>query len=206
MEMHYEILDERRKSVCNGLSSFKDRFYLAGGTGLALMIGHRESIDFDFFSQNSFDPEAIFGELAEIFPQYPITKIQEGRDTLTVMVNNVKVSFLVYNYALMKPLNDETNFRIAAIEDIGCMKLSAILSRSLLKDYVDLYFILKKISLTELLFLAEQKYPHTDKNLYLKSLTYFEEIEDEPLIYKEGFEVSFDEVKRFLVRLVKGVF
>jgi hypothetical protein len=47
--MHYEILDENRIKILPLLKNFKDDFYLAGGTGLALQIGHRDSIDFDFF-------------------------------------------------------------------------------------------------------------------------------------------------------------
>src|SRR3989344_955285 len=103
--MFYDILDKKRIEILSFFNLFKDRFYLAGGTGLALQIGHRDSIDFDFF----------------------------------------KLSFFRYPYILIKDCLDEENLRIASIEDIACMKLSAIVSRAVEKDFVDLYFIIKKI-------------------------------------------------------------
>lgn len=85
------------------------------------------------------------------------------------------------------------------------MKLSAIISRSVLKDYVDLYFILNRVQLENLLDLAEKKFPNFNRNLVLKSLTYFEDIIIEPIIYKHDQAVSFEVIKQFLERQVKEV-
>ena len=95
---------------------------------------------------------------------------------------------------------------IAPLQDIGCMKLSAILDRSLEKDYVDLYFILKQVPLAELLTLCSQKFPTLDSGLVLKSLVYFDDIAREPILFKEGNEVSFEEIRRFLEETVQSYF
>ena len=70
MALHYEILDDTRRTLLPRLIPLKTRFYLAGGTGLALQIGHRESVDFDFFSRDEFAPDALARDVAQmLLPQ-----------------------------------------------------------------------------------------------------------------------------------------
>ena len=83
------------------------------------------------------------------------------------------------------------------------MKLSAITSRSTLKDYVDLYFILKEYTLEELFNACKNKFPNLDLGLILKSLVYFEDIDEEPINFKEGNHVSLEEVKQKLTDEVR---
>ena len=87
-----------------------------------------------------------------------------------------------------------------SIKDIGCMKLSAIISRATNKDYIDLYYILQRVELLELLKWAEQKFPEIDTNLILKSLVYFEDVEVETINFKHNKEVDFepDSTKKIL--------
>lgn len=92
------------------------------------------------------------------------------------------------------------------IEDIGCMKLSAITNRSLEKDYVDLFFILKRIPLAQLLELSTRKHPTIDQAIILKSLVYFDDVLREPILFKEGHEVSFEDVQTFLRQMVEKYF
>jgi len=202
--MHYNILDEKRKNIMPLLRNFKGRFYIAGGTALAFHLGHRDSIDFDFFSSNDFDRIELFKEITEIFSGHEILKVQDEKNTLTVIIDNdIKLSFFGYKYKLIKPLFEEENIDIASIEDIACMKLAAITSRATNKDYLDLYFILKKFSLADILYFTEEKFPAIDRNLILKSLVYFEDIENEPMVFKEGNEISFNEIKESLKASVK---
>jgi hypothetical protein len=204
--MFYDILDKKRLEILPLLKVFKDRFYLAGGTGLALQLGHRDSIDFDFFTAESFDTEAFYAELLEIFSGRKIVKVLESRDSLDVIIDGkIKLSFLRYPYVLLKPALNEENFKIASIEDIACMKLSAIVSRATLKDYADLYFVMNKVSLLSLLEMARQKMPDLDQNLILKSLVYFEDIAKEHIVFKHNFEVSFTNIKKFLEQQVKKI-
>lgn len=204
--MHYEILDEQRRNILPLLGGIKNTFYLAGGTALALQMGHRDSIDFDFFSEQPIDTQRFFETLREIFQQYALVKIQEETNTLSVIVDErIKISFFTYTYPLLNNLIDEENLRMASVEDIACMKLSAITGRASNKDYIDLYYILQTIPLSDLLLQAQKKFPLLDRNLILKSLVYFDDISHEPILFKEGKEVSFDTVQTFLENEVKKI-
>ncbi|MBI4097416.1 MAG: nucleotidyl transferase AbiEii/AbiGii toxin family protein [Candidatus Levybacteria bacterium] len=202
--LHLKVLDKKRQQLLFLLQPLKNRFYLAGGTALALMFGHRDSIDFDFFSEEEFETEELYKKLQDIFKQKSIKKIQEENNTLTILLDNeVKISFFSYPYKMLDAFIDEGNIRLASLVDIGCMKLSTIVSRSTIKDYVDLYFILKQEKLEELLSGCLQKYPQIDRMLILKSLVYFDDIEAVPLKFMPGKEVKLEEVKRFFEQLVK---
>jgi predicted nucleotidyltransferase component of viral defense system len=186
------------------LKDLKKGFYLAGGTGLALQIGHRDSVDFDFFNEKDIDTKKLFDGLVEIFKEHELLKIQEGNNTLSVLIDqSIKLSFFTYKYKLLNKTIDEEYLRLASVEDIGCMKLSAITGRASNKDYVDLYYILHSLELKDLLDKALEKFPNLDGNLILKSLVYFEDIEDEPIIYKNNNYIDLKEVHQFLIQKVK---
>lgn len=201
--MHWEILDKNRTEILPLLAEFKDQFYLAGGTALALQLGHRDSIDFDFFLQNEFSNDILFKKIENVFSNYKIVKTQDEKDTLTVKINeNIKLSFFTYRYVLVKPLIKTEYFDLASIEDIACMKLSAIVSRYLLKDYVDIYWILHQIKLSDLLILNQHKLQNLDINLVLKSLVYFDDVVPEKITFKNNKDVDFETVKEFLRKVV----
>jgi len=196
--LHWEILDEGRIKLLPSLIPFKETFYLAGGTALALLIGHRDSIDLDFFSAESFSTPQLFNKLNSIFPGRRLLKVQEEKDTLTVLADKIKISFFAYPYKLVNPLILSESINLAAIEDIGLMKFSAITGRAVFKDYVDLYWILRIIPLADLLILFNRKYENLDVTLVLKSLVYFDDVVEEPVNYKGINLVSFDTIKSFL--------
>ena len=196
--MFYNILDKKRLAILPLLKNFKKDFYLAGGTGLALQLGHRDSIDFDFFSKNNINTQELFLKIKDVFKNHKILKTQEEKNTLTVFIDeNIKLSFFTYNYKLIEKLINEPNLRIASILDIACMKLSAIVSRATNKDYIDLYFIIKKIPLKLILNKLNKKLPELDINLVLKSLVYFEDINKEPIKFKNNSNLNFNIVKDF---------
>ena len=202
-EFYWDILDSKRINILPLLKKFKENFYLAGGTALALQLGHRDSIDFDFFSKKSFSTKSLTKKAEQIFQNHKVVKIQEEENTLTFIIDDtVKISFFSYPYELIEPLLDEDNFKMASLNDIGAMKLSAITSRSVLKDYVDLYFILHQMSLEELLQLTKEKFPTLDINLILKSLVYFDDVQKEPILFKHDENVEFKSVKKYLSKIV----
>ncbi len=204
MRMHYEALDEKRRALLPALGAFKNDFYLAGGTALALQIGHRVSVDFDFFTEEGFDTEVLYEQVQKTFGQVPRT--QESVHTLAVVAeNDVRISFMRYRYPLLAACVDTEHLRLASMPDIGCMKLGAIVSRAELKDYVDLFFILKQLSLTELLTNLSKKIPSLDQNLVLKALVSFDDIAREPIDFIKGNEVTFDEMRELIVQNVKSV-
>lgn len=202
--MFYDILDAKRRQVLPLLKNFKADFYLAGGTGLALQLGHRDSIDFDFFSPKPINTIALYKKIKDIFTGHKIEKVQEEKDTLTIFIDDgIKISFFSYSYKLIGKVIQEENLNIASIIDIACMKLSAIVSRATNKDYVDLYFILQDLPLGEILEPLKNKFPDLDINLALKSLVYFKDVKKEPIKFKHQKNIDFASVKSFLERQSK---
>lgn len=114
--------------------------------------------------------------------------------------------FYNYPYPLLKPLLEEEHIKLASAIDIGCMKLSAIVSRATLKDYVDLYFILQSISLKKLLEENKKKHSTLETNLVLKGLIYFDDVSIDPIDFMSDRAVSFDHIKKFLIHKVKKYF
>jgi hypothetical protein len=178
--MFEEAFYPKTKSV---LKLIKDtdilrKFYLAGGTGLAIQLGHRKSIDLDFFTQKFPNHDLLIQSLTPYNPQI----ISQSKGTLDTIIKDVKVSFLKYKYPLIKETKRYKHVKVASVEDIACMKLTAIASRGSKKDFVDLYEVLQDISLKNLLILFEQKYKDVDysKAHILKSLSYFADAKDDP--------------------------
>lgn len=198
--MFWNILDEKRQRALPALGFCRSEgFYLAGGTALALQIGHRDSVDFDFFKNDAFDTALLFEHLRDAFPGFTLVKVQDERNTLSVVAaDSIKLSFMGYRYPLLRPLVWTEHLDLADIADIGCMKLSAITGRGTLKDYVDLYFILQRISLQELLALCTVKLPQLDRALIMKALVYFDDLDDEPILYTKDQAIAFEDVKKFM--------
>lgn len=204
MNIHYGILDDQRINVLPKLLPFRELgFYLAGGTALALQIGHRDSIDFDFFCLDSFDTTSLFSKIEQQFFGHNIVRLQDELNTLEIVVDDViRLSFMTYKYQLIEPVISTDFFDLASIVDIGCMKLSAITSRTAYKDYVDLYFILNEVSLQTLIDSLRVKLPTLDPSLALKSLVYFDDITPEEILYKIN-PVDIEVIKSFLIEQVK---
>ncbi|MEI6378554.1 MAG: nucleotidyl transferase AbiEii/AbiGii toxin family protein [Candidatus Falkowbacteria bacterium] len=203
--MHYDILDKERLAILPLLKTFKRDFYLAGGTALALRLGHRDSIDFDFFCRQDFSTKELFARVKKAFTGFEIEKIQEEKNTLSVLIGHqgkIKLSWFAYDYPLIGKVANEPYLKIASLEDVACMKLQAITGRSVSKDYVDLYYLLQLLPLKKLLVLAEKKYKSNQSNLYLKSLVYFDDIQSEPIKYKIK-KVEFEQIQKSLIGEVK---
>lgn len=198
------ILPKRQKGLFDFLSEqvWLDEFYLAGGTALALQIGHRQSVDFDFFTRCAFDRKAIIRNAARYGTFELFT---EGADTLHGSLNGVQISFFRLEDKVLKKTADFKHLHIASMLDIAAMKLNAVSGRGTKKDFIDLYFLLKEFSLPELFGGYECKYGKAVSNNYhlLKSLTYFGDAENQPSP-KMIVKVSWEEVKRAIMRAVKN--
>lgn len=170
-------------------------FYLAGGTGLALHLGHRRSVDLDFFTEQSFDEEQLLGWLQT---QSRIAVVGKDRHTLHLHIDSVKVSFLGYPYPVLFPFMSIAGVRIADPRDIACMKISAIAGRGTRRDFVDACVVARQHDLGHLLDLFEKKYAAVNYNRVhlLKSLTYFQDAEREPLP-DMLISLSWDDVTQF---------
>ncbi|RDV82358.1 hypothetical protein DXX99_07915 [Ammonifex thiophilus] len=183
-------------------------FYLAGGTGLALQLGHRISEDLDFFSERDFDPEATAHKIAGILP-VQVQSVSEG--TLHLICNKTRVSLLHYPYKVVFPFLCFEGCPVADYRDIAAMKLFAVGQRGFRKDFVDLYFSLcKSLSLDELKQIIDRKCVNVRYNWVhlVRSLGYFADAEKDPmpeLVTPHGPRKmtleEWEEVKRFFLGL-----
>ncbi|HIE53139.1 MAG TPA: hypothetical protein EYP85_15415 [Armatimonadetes bacterium] len=156
-------------------------YYLAGGTAAALQLGHRLSVDLDFFTPQELDTRTLIQHLSQLGS---LTVDREDWGTLIGALRGVRVSFFTYEYPLLEPTVDFEGVTLASLVDIGLMKITAIAQRGGRRDFIDLYLICKEvISLRELLSRLAEKFVGVNYNLchILRSLVYFEDAEMEPL-------------------------
>jgi hypothetical protein len=183
-DLHLDILNECQQQVFFHLAgAFKGTdFYLAGGTALALQIGHRPSIDFDWFVAALGEPEALFQRLRACEIAFNVQSL--SIETVYLEIDTVQVSFIGYDYELLQsPSVCAHGAKLAHTDDIACMKLSAIGSRGSRKDFVDLHFMISQFrSVDEYLGLYQRKYQNRDIGHIIRSLIYFEDAEAEPEI------------------------
>jgi hypothetical protein len=185
-----------------GLAEFKEGFVLYGGTALALQLGHRESVDFDFFTSRSFQP----GDLTSRFHLLNNVEIlQAFPNTLTVIKNGtfgeVKMSFFGgLNLARVAPpiASADNGLRIASVLDLSGTKVKVLQDRAELKDYIDLAAVIRHgISLESAVRSALTIYGNNFNPMpSLKALTYFE---DGDLRHLDA------DTRRLLENAVKGV-
>lgn len=171
--------------------------YLAGGSGLALHLGHRISVDFDFFTPNHFDQEELTQKLAAA-GNFIVDQV--APDTLLGTFEKTKFSIFRYQHDLLFSPSSLWGISIASPQDIGAMKIVAMMERGTKKDFVDLYFLANQanISLDQSLKNYDKKYQKLANNIYsiVRSLSYFVEAEQSkmpPMLKK----VSWQEVKKF---------
>ena len=173
-------------------------FYLAGGTGLALRLGHRRSVDLDFFLGEDFNEDSVLQTLQHL---EGFALVSKGHGTIYANIRKTKVSFLAYSYPILFPSQPFLSVNVADSRDIGCMKISAIASRGTKRDFIDLYFLAQAYSLKQLLEWFTRKFSQTNYSVphILKSLSYFEEAEQDPMPHML-MSVSWEEVKHFFAR------
>lgn len=205
MQIHKEVVDDSTYTLLIDILK-KDEFrnfYLAGGTALALMLGHRKSLDLDFFSQNEF-PNII----SQALPNTQNT-ISIQNNYIEVIIQDVKVMFMYYAYPRQKGLLNLGNIRLADPIDIGLMKLLALQGRTTKKDIVDLYFLDQQIiKLEKLLEIFERAYPDSSFNAYdsFKKLLDLNSIDSSPMpvmLEKFDWDVCMNLVETKIMKHLK---
>lgn len=203
--MYQEVINAKTKRLFKALIKVREirNLYLAGGTALALQLGHRKSIDLDWFSQKDFSITQLKRDLS-FLGNFKVES--EDKNTLNCILDGVKLSFFVYPYRLLFPFINFDSFKLADEGDIACMKIDAISSRGTKKDFIDLYFLIQKHPLDKLLDLFDKKYKGIQYNRLhiLKSLVYFEDAENEPMPIMLK-RVSWLKIKDKLKREVKRI-
>jgi hypothetical protein len=202
---HWEALTPETQKAFERVAQvpFIPEYYLAGGTGLGLHLGHRFSLDLDLFSPN---PDAVGpDERASLRATFddPSLEITYDKDSSFVATwRGVGVSFFRLNlYPLVQPSLLVNGVPLATLEEIGAMKLAATISRGSRKDLVDLYFILQQTSLEALFQVASKKYAHvrTFPASAIRGLAYFDDAEAQPMPLMID-KTPWNKMKRFLER------
>lgn len=186
--LHYETIHTGTLQLLKELQAlpFLQESRLVGGTSLALQLGHRNSIDLDLFGAVQYTSEEIRQALSE---KHTITVIKESPNINIYQIDGVKVDVVNYSYAWIdEPVRSE-DFSLAGVKDIAAMKIAAIIGRGTKKDFIDLFFLLRRFSLQEILNLYMQKYPDGSMFIAMKSISYFDDAESDPM------PVMFEEVR-----------
>ncbi len=197
--MHARTLSLHAQEVLAqlGKTTLLSNMYLAGGSALALYIGHRISHDFDFYIRGNVLALNLARDLAQI-GKFTVDLL-EPPHTLLGEFNGVKISFFRYEYNMLEEYVYYQNVALASIKDIAAMKLSAISGRATKRDYVDLYVLAQQHSFEDMFSWYDRKFGVLGNNTYvmIKSLGYFEDAETD-VLPKLFIDVTWEQVKLFL--------
>jgi len=181
------------------------QFYLAGGTALALQLGHRISIDLDFFPIDREVDDPIRSEIvAALSSVAEVVVLEDVFGNLLMMVDSVRTGFFGYGYPLVSPPLPLDGIQLASLADIGLMKLDAVSDRATRKDFYDLYLIAQSIPLDELVQLSKVKYPlvRDFEFMVYRGLTFFD-VADKQADPDLLIELTWDTVKSFFIDQAK---
>lgn len=207
-KIYWEILNKPQKEVLPKLSFLRGLdAYLAGGTALALQIGHRTSIDFDFYTPKHFKGGALIKIIKKNSPELKVKIIRDTNDTFEAILNSrVRLSLFYYYYKLLKKPASFENTAIISLEDIAAMKLIAISQRGKRRDFIDFYYLLKIFNLQKIMESTEKKYPDFDIYNGLRGLLYFKDVDDDLEISRIKIfdkKLSWKKVKTEIEKKVK---
>jgi hypothetical protein len=210
--IHTNILSEIQVGVLKKIRSLSEQSYLAGGTALALQIGHRTSLDFDFYTKDHFETGLLLKNFQHDLGSVRVDRV--AKDTLILTTEGVSVSVFYYPHELIGDLVLFDGIKLASIEDIAAMKMVAISMRGKRRDFIDAYYLLGKFSLKEIVEFTIKKYPSYQPMVILKGLIYFKDAEDDGLsrgikMFDEKFSWEdakkkiFNEVEKYQLEIIK---
>lgn len=167
-------------------------FNLVGGTALSLKLGHRKSIDIDLFTDNDFEAIRIAEHLSQIHKAEIHGTVKNG---VFCFINDTKVDLIAHQYPILNEVEIADEIRMLSLEDIGAMKLNAILyNGTRLKDFVDIHSLLEQVSLHKLTEAFEKKYPDVNKQMAHTGLLYHEDINMKEKIDFVGRDIPWEEI------------
>ena len=189
---------ELLKAICamNELESFA----LGGGTSLALRMGHRVSIDLDFFTNTNFSTNSVFQIISKKFSSAEL--LFEKNQTMLTTINDIKVDFVLYPFPWLHSFDVIEGIRLLSVEDIIPMKLQAASNRNAKKDYWDIAALLNDYSLPTMLKVFASKFPQIDVGFIIHSLTDYEKADTELDPDTSDDETTWDEIKMQLTNAV----
>ncbi len=204
--MHDEILTENQIKLLGLLPVFKDSYYLAGGTALALQIGHRRSIDFDLLTEYDIEPLKIREKIRRF--NYSIeTTIESTREEYTIVTGGVKITFLHYPFNIEHNIWFDNIITMPDILTISAMKAYTIGRRGKWKDYVDFYFVFKyHYKISDVVQKARQIFSgEFNERLFREQLCYYDDIDYSEEVEYLGQHPSVEEIKEFLINVATEI-
>lgn len=172
--------------------------YLGGGTAIALWIGHRQSVDLDWFTPQEFDEK-----MWQMKWETELSFTLRGRDwqTLVGEIESVKTALYFYKYPLIEATTAYNGLEIAGLKDLAAMKLDAVISRGTKRDFIDLYFLTQKYGIDQMFEYYNQKYGSLeDRELMIrKALVYFREA-DEDEMPRMLVPINWEEIKVYFLK------
>lgn len=206
-KLHLDILDNTRQKLLQKVILVAEDFVLGGGTALSLQIAHRESFDFDFFSEKEI-PKNLIEKLSKELEVKEIT-VDSGDELTFLDSNDVKLTFLFYHFKSYFDVLKFTNgLKMFSVKEIAIKKAYTIGRRGVYRDYFDLYILLKDkhTTLEEIITSAEKIYRGLfSAKLFLEQLVYYKDLPDFDIApIKNEPLASKDEVEQFLEEQVKA--
>jgi hypothetical protein len=202
VKVHRDVLTPDQAHVLAASATISQRWgaYLAGGAGLALQLGHRRSADFDWFTPKTLPPSEVLKDVQTLGLPVHIRQNDEG--TFLGQVGGVDYSVFRYRYPLVERSVTVEGCEVASLKDIAAMKMTAIVQRATKRDYVDLNALFKsrRVGLGDAISTMKKKFPGLDPSLALRALTYFRDVEHQPMPAML-VNTSWEEVKRALTRV-----
>lgn len=198
--LYTQTVEPNTLSVLKRLQGLPElaKFYLVGGTALALKYGHRLSIDLDLFSE-VFEKELIIAALQKEFGMSFEYEDTPSDWSIFCFIDDIKIDLVKYPHPLIAPVELIEGIRISSTEDISAMKINAVFGRASKKDFWDIYELLHHYSLEQIVGFHVKKYP---KQMLLisipQALSYFEEAEksETPVSLKNQTWIEIKELIR----------
>lgn len=199
--LHLTTIDTSTYSLLQKIFTteiIKNNFALAGGTSLALQIGHRKSIDLDIFSVKPFDVREL-EVILTTSTNFSFEYTGSNSRMLFGNINNIKSDFIQEPATLLEPFTVTDGVSYFSIKDIAAMKLHTICGRGKKKDFFDVYALLQLYNRETLLKWFTQKYDDNQLFFFWRSILYFEDAENDPDIAGfPPFTKSWKEIKEFI--------
>lgn len=178
--IYKKVITEKMDSIAQALYEHLDSsFYLAGGTAIALRLGHRVSVDLDYFTQKKIDTIQLKNIILTLYPTAVFT--YEEVNILWCVISELKCSFVSRKLPLLEDASHEGYFRLAGISDLTVMKLQAILGRDEYKDYFDLACLTEVSDVRNWISWWNTVAPQSDPIAWISALSYVQKVEESPL-------------------------
>jgi len=199
------ILSDAQLRIIPLLRQSSAEFYLAGGTAVALHLGHRRSIDFDLFTSGAIRPSDLQRQVTKAAGPIKRTLVSSA-DEYSLLVAGVKLSFIAYPFEIAADTDWDGIIALPGLLPLAAMKAYALGRRAKWKDYIDLYFLLRDhVSIDLISAEAERTFGgNFNSRLFREQLIWFEGIDfSEQVEFMPGFAVTEAEVQAFLLDAVR---